>query len=92
MNKHQWSNKVISQEKYASVMFVDATPGDKLLKRVRETDTMYPMAISDDCRIKFVTKSGMKLKNIVQRKNPFTKTCGADDCIPCASSSGGKHQ
>ena len=89
-NKHQWYNKGSNQEKYASVMFVDATPEDKLLKMLRETEAMHP--ISEDCRIKFVAKSGIKIKDIVPRKNPFKKTCGADDCIPCASSSGGKHQ
>ena len=60
-----------------SVMFVDATPGDKLLKMFRETEDKY--RISDECRIKFVAKSGIKLKHILVKKDPFENYC---DCKP----------
>ena len=42
--------------------------------------------ISDNNRIKFVAKSGVKVKHIVQRKNPFRKACNENDGLPCVSS------
>ena len=65
-----------------SVMFVEATPGDKLLKMLRETE--HDNKISDDCRIKFVSKAGIKLKHLLVNRDPFENNC---DCKPCESAS-----
>ena len=61
-------------------MFLDATPDDKLLKIFRDIENRY--MINENMRIKFVSKSGVKLKNIVQKRNPFETNCNDDKCIP----------
>ena len=39
--------------------------------------------IAEDKRIKFVSKSGTKLVNLLKRKNPFEANCKEVDCAPC---------
>ena len=68
-------------------MFVEATPGDQLLKLIKQVEEKYK--ISEDHRIKKVTKTGAKLCNILERKNLFQKNCD-EGCPPCASSEPGK--
>ena len=41
--------------------------------------------ISEDKRIKFVSKCGTKMIDFLQRKNPFDENCMKDDCKPCES-------
>ena len=67
-------------------MFVEATPGDKLLKMLKETESKF--RISDDFRIKFVTKAGIKLKSVLQRKSIISKTCEDNGGNPCVMSNG----
>ena len=66
---------------YSSVIFVEATPGDELLKTLKHIEEMHK--ISDQDRIKFVSKSGVKLINLVQRKDPFNSQCDGKNCKPC---------
>ena len=54
-------------------MFVDATPGDKLLKMIKETEAKFKIA--DDQRIRIVSKAGPKLVQLLERNNPFMKKC-----------------
>ena len=61
-------------------MFVEASPGDKLLKLFRQIENTHK--ISEDFRIKFVSKSGVKLSNIVSKKDPFFTNCEDENCIP----------
>ena len=68
---------------FVSVMFVDATRDDKLLKMLRETEEQFK--VSDDFRIKFVPKSGVKLKQLITKRDPFQGECNLNDCLPCAS-------
>lgn len=77
--RNNWYKK--KNNKFKTVMFVDPTPGDKLLKNFKITEEKFK--ISDDIRIKFVSKSGNKLKHIFSKRNPFQKACGANDCHPC---------
>ena len=65
-------------------MFVEATEDDELLKMFKETEAKHK--ISENHRIKFVTKSGIKLKHLVEKKDPFSKECNGNDCQPCVSS------
>ena len=65
-------------------MLVEATPGDRLLKMLRETEEQHK--ISDNSRIKFVTKAGTKLKHLLERKDPFSTVCSDEDCRPCVNS------
>ena len=62
-------------------MFVDPTPGDKLLKMLRHTESMH--MISSDMRIKFVSKCGTKLIQKFQKRDPFQEACKTDNCRPC---------
>ena len=52
-----WFNK--GTQKYATVMFVEATENDKLLKMLKETEDKF--RIADDVRIKLVSKTSPKL-------------------------------
>ena len=72
-----YKSKNDSESIYKTVMFVEATPGDELLKMLKETEEKFK--ISDNHRIKFISKSGMKLGQMLQRKDPFLKVC---DCKP----------
>ena len=65
-------------------MFVDATPGDKLLKMIEDTEEKYKIA--PDHRIKIVSKTGSKLVNLFERNNPFEKKCKDRECKPCQNS------
>ena len=62
-------------------MFVEATPGDKLLKMIKATEEKYQIA--SDHRIKFVSKSGTKLEHLFERQNPFENNCNESDCKVC---------
>ena len=81
--KTDWFKGKNGDDKYKSVMFVDATPGDKLLKMVRDTEDKYKIA--EDKRIKVVSKAGPKLMNLLERNNPFNKNCDDKDCPPCST-------
>ena len=63
-------------------MFVEATPGDKLLKIMRGIEDKY--RISNDQRIKIVSKAGSKLVNLV--KDPLLAKCERNKCPVCDSS------
>ena len=76
-----WFQKDGKSDQYKSVVFVEATPGDRLLKMLRDTEEKYK--ISDDYRIKFVAKSGVKLRDILQRKNPLKDKCDDKKCNIC---------
>ena len=65
-------------------MFIKATPGYKLLKIMRETEDKY--RISNDQRIKIVSKAGSKLVNLVERKDPFQTKCEMNKCPVCDNS------
>ena len=79
--KKNWFKAKQNDSKYKSVMFVEATPGDSLLKLLKHTEEKFK--ISNDIRIKFVSKSGQKLLNLMKKKDPFAKNCDSNDCPPC---------
>ena len=66
---------------YTSVMFIDATPDDKLLKTLQSIEDKFKICEKD--RIKFVSKSGIKLKSLLQRRDPFNSQCKTVNCKPC---------
>ena len=80
----QWLNR--GDKKFMSVMFVEATENDKLLKMFKETEETHK--ISESQRIKFVSKSGIKLKHILERKDPFSSQCIDNECKPCVNTVG----
>ena len=78
--KNKWYKNPQSKIQHAAVMFVDATPSDKLLKLFRHIEDKFK--ISDQHRINFVSKTGMKLVNIVQKRDPFPTNCNDPKCVP----------
>ena len=52
------------------VRFVETTENDIFLKRFKATETVH--MIRDAQRIKFVSKSGIKLKHLLERKDQFS--------------------
>ena len=78
--KNNWFKNHNNKKQYAAVMFVDATPNDQLLKLFRHIEDTHK--ISDLDRIKFVSKSGMKLCHLVQKKDPFESNCEDKNCKP----------
>ena len=65
-------------------MFVEASEGDELVKILRKTEDTH--RISDDIRIKIVSKTRTKLKDLLVRKDPFEKNCTKYDCNMCKNS------
>ena len=68
-----WFRRGNNSEQFKTVMFVTATPGEKLLKILKETEAKF--RISDDFRIKFVSNAGIKLKSVQKRKSINDKAC-----------------
>ena len=79
-NASKWFKNGKKENNFISVMFVDATPEDRLLKMFKDTESKH--RISEKCRIKFVTKSGIKLKNILTKNNNVKKECTDKDGNP----------
>ena len=71
ISKFSKKNDWFKQEnvKYSTVMFIDATPGDRLLKIFKEIEDKH--RVSDEDRIKFISRSGIKLENLVQERDPL---------------------
>ena len=81
-----WFKTGSNANNYKTVMFVDATPEDKLLKMLKDTEEKH--MISEDFRVKFVSKAGVKLKSLIQRKYITSETCKDDDGNPCVIKNG----
>ena len=81
INKQNHWFKQSNDLQYSSVIFVEATPGDKLLKSLKHIEEENK--ISDKDRIKFVSRSGTKLINVLQKRDPFNSQCDKIDCKPC---------
>ena len=65
-----------------SVMFVDPSPKSELMKLLKETEDKHK--ISDEERIKFVEKAGMKAVDVMKVNDPFRKNCPPEKhCLPC---------
>ena len=63
-----------------SVMFIPATPGSALKKS-------YDQIVRDEyLKIRVVEKSGISLRQKLQRSNPFKpRTCSRSDCFICTT-------
>ena len=81
-----WFRKGQYSDRFKTVMFVDATPGDKLLKMLRHTESQF--MVSENFRMKFVSKAGVKLKSILKCKSIKDRTCSENDGSPCVMSEG----
>ena len=79
-NKNDWYKRKKPENKFTSVMFVEATPNGELIKTIRKAEELNK--ISDDKRIKFVEKSGRKLIDTMRQNDPFRKNC-VKECLAC---------
>ena len=77
-SKTQWYKK--GKAKNKSVLFVPATPKSKLQKEYTKIINKHNM------KIKVVEKAGTKIKNLIQKSEPFKQNkCNDKDCFPCKS-------
>ena len=85
IKKSNWWNTKSSKVQYKSVMFVTPTPGEVLMKSLQKRE--LELNKNDKERVKFVEKGGMKVKNILYKKNPFRKSkCCQKTCPMCFES------
>ena len=78
--KHQWYAR---NGKFDSVMFVEATPGSELKKKVENVIRRVKM------KIKVVERVGATIKGLLQRSNPFGITdCNRQKCLICCQGCG----
>jgi hypothetical protein len=65
-----------------AVMFIPYTPNSELAKELRKVEDM--MEAMSGMRIKIVEKTGVQLKRILVKTNPWAGTDGLrEDCLPC---------
>ena len=83
--RSNWWNTVKSKVQYKTVLFVTPTPGEILMKALQKREK--ELNRDDKERVKFVEKGGMKIKNILCKKNPFKKSkCQEKTCPMCFKS------
>ena len=77
--KEEKRKKWYDATKYEAIMFVPATPGSELQKRMQEKVN------ESELKLKIVERSGAKLVRMVQRNDPFKKKVCSDPkrCLVC---------
>ena len=67
-------------------MFVPPTPGGELAKKLKKRET--ELNLGKDMNIRFIEKPGIKMKNLVVKKDPFPPMkCSEKKCPFCNKSS-----
>merc|ERR1711954_399167 len=79
--KYSWFKKTTEPEKYATVMFIEATPNSELISAIKVVEEKYKIA--ENQRIKFIEKNGRKLIETIRVSDPFRENCKEEDCLPC---------
>ena len=70
--------------KYKSVLFVPPTPGSQLAKELQSREN--ELNKYNEERIKIVESGGVKIEELLTKKNPFKKSkCGETKCPLCMS-------
>ena len=83
--KTNWWNSKNSKIQYKTVLFVTPTPGGVLMKELQKRES--ELNKNDKERVKIVEKGGLKIKDVLCRKNPFKKTkCCQKTCPLCYES------
>ena len=78
-------NKGQEKETFNSVLFVPATKGSALARRIKEAEVSNRQGRHS--RIKVVERSGPTVKSKLSKKAPWgNKRCGAEDCMYCLTS------
>ena len=68
-----------------ALMFVPCTPGGKLARSLQTEDDVFAK-LHHVSRVKFIERGGIKVKDILGRKDPWApKSCGRQDCMVCLS-------
>ena len=74
--KREW----YKQSGFQSVLFIPPTTGGKLKRLYQQK------IVESGIKIKTIEKTGIKLKDIVQKTDPFKPPrCIKEDCFPCNS-------
>ena len=83
-SKSKWWAKYNSKTEFNTVMFVPPTPGGKLAAQLREREKSLALNSKTKMRIKFIETGGIKIKNILSKKDPFpTQVCQSKLCPLC---------
>ena len=85
--KRNWFNTGRTEIDYKSVLFVPPTPGGELIRELKQRE--LELNKNDKARIKFVEKSGVKMEDMLVKKDPFpAKKCEGKElnrCFVCQS-------
>ena len=74
-DKNKWFAK---SGRYESVMFVEATPGGELRKKIQKLAKRY------EVKVKVVERVSTTVKKLIQKSDPFPRAnCDRDDCEVC---------
>ena len=66
-----WRATSNANEEFTAVMFVPPTPGGELVKKLKKRET--ELNFGNRMNIRFIEKPGIKMKNLVVKKDPFPK-------------------
>ena len=73
-----------NEKKVETVLFVPQTPGGVLADMLRQAERQMADILGDT--IKIVEKSGVTLRRVLHKSNPWAGVnCGRGDCLPCRS-------
>ena len=77
-----WQKPINTGKPYTAVIFVPPTPGGELAKLLKKRES--EINSGNEMNIRFIEKAGIKMKNILVRKDPFKATkCGVPNCPFC---------
>ena len=80
-----WKSSTNVSKQFTSVLFVPPTPGGELAKRLKKRES--ELNSGHKMNIKIVEKGGIKVKNILVRKDPFPPLrCSESNCPFCNQS------
>ena len=77
-----WKASTNTKKEFTAVMFVPPTPGGELVKKLKKRET--ELNLGNSMNIRFIEKPGIKMKNLVVKKDPFPKVkCAEKNCPFC---------
>ena len=80
-----WKAPDTISKQFTSVLFVPPTPGGELAKRLKKRET--ELNFGNKMNIKIIEKGGIKIKNILVKKDPFPALkCNEKNCPFCNES------
>ena len=77
-----WKSPRSTGKPYTFVMFVPPTPNGELVKMLKKRER--ELNGESEMNIKFIEKGGIKVKNLLVKKDPFpAQKCGVSNCPFC---------